>query len=62
MTDYQRLEWMLDKFYLIDGAWCASFCLSADKDGIRAVIDREIAKKTLDAAPESMRPSRAQAE
>lgn len=40
MTDQERLEWLLSRFYCEDNAWLASFCFSCDKGGIRAAIDK----------------------
>ena len=47
MTDHHRLMWLMDQFYLTDGAWLASICLPATKDGICAEIDRRINDETL---------------
>jgi len=37
--DAERLQYLIDQFILTDNAWMATFCYSADKNGIRAAID-----------------------
>ena len=42
--DFGRFQWLLDQFHVTDNAWMASFCFSVDQRGIRAAIDKEMAK------------------